>query len=1107
MSDLIRKILGFSLIISVVLSSYLTFVNIVNAFKPYGIIQSFEVRSERQGKAVHSFVIGDTLIVEANSEVASGYELQIYFNGSVIFENSGQFSGSSSLVRVPIITSKFSAGKSYVLVFNALVHNYPIFGAFFSDSVSAVFEVVGIETCLVLEGQYDGLLHSLYLTANLTDVDGYPVSGEQVDFYWQFSRKRRATTGWRLLGSAFTDENGSAVLALAFNVPDGCYPLRAVHEPHAGFGGCEKFGSFEVSPFLRSSFWQGLEEQLSGGGYVFSGNGTVHVIAEASFPAVLPVNVTVTYSSDVLLDPAAPCRAAVIYCDYVNGTGVVGVASLNYSGYVGGYHCYSAVASWSPNVTGSHVLFAGIVVGGPTELYNAIVKGTDLLAVGERSVFVLPCPSRLRLSFPEVLYEGVLPVTAAFVRPELYNASDNGWFSTYSLAERYSSGYEEYVYDEPVANINVSLYANATLVGSGVTDEDGLAKVSFVVNVSAGSFVLSGHSYDPLSLYDVSSDWRSVLLSKINVREVVDGGDSSWHFAYSVSKSAEKAGEVYVDAANSIIVNASVLGKPVCGAPVSVLAGAPVKRSCTNSSGWVQVPYGASLMRVVCTYDVSSSSSGALADVDGNGVVNMMDIYMVAKVFGNDTHCNVLVWRADIDLNGIVNMLDLYLCTLGYGKKIAYGGLVDFSVVNATMIAGGVYEYSFDRSGCVAFPSGMLWAKLHVGGVAVGAVVEFFANPFHKICETNNAGECRADWIPYVVGKVSVLVWLPSSFTVFVEEASNVSMVNGITCLVGDLVVVKRPIQVSVNFVPEHPTLDDIVTVYISCFDSARGKPAVGLTVDFWVFGWRVSDGQQIGIWCYWGYANGSGVAWFSFVPRTYYEGFGLFPYFHVGGYCWPTSSTLAAEEYVSVDTRYVTKLELQGPEAVQVPTNYVQEFGVRLVRADTGEPVVGRPILLYMNGTFDGGCLTDGYGMVRFNLTIYLSGVYFLTAVFSWGEGYVDVVYQYCDNVTFVISAAVEPVFMLFEVMPKDFKPGATVTLKATLYNATLPNQTLQGFEVWFCKVNQSGHVVVLGARVTGGDGVASFAFAYPASGEACAFYAYVSSAQKIISSPVTLT
>ncbi|MEM4703551.1 MAG: hypothetical protein QXJ02_00555 [Candidatus Bathyarchaeia archaeon] len=37
--------------------------------------------------------------------------------------------------------------------------------------------------------------------------------------------------------------------------------------------------------------------------------------------------------------------------------------------------------------------------------------------------------------------------------------------------------------------------------------------------------------------------------------------------------------------------------------------------------------------------------------------------------------------------------------------------------------------------------------------------------------------------------------------------------------------------------------------------------------------------------------------------------------------------------------------------------------------------------------------------------------------------------------------------------------------------------------------------------------DGVASFAFAYPASGEACAFYAYVSSAQKIISSPVTLT
>jgi hypothetical protein len=57
-----------------------------------------------------------------------------------------------------------------------------------------------------------------------------------------------------------------------------------------------------------------------------------------------------------------------------------------------------------------------------------------------------------------------------------------------------------------------------------------------------------------------------------------------------------------------------------------------------------------------------------LGDVDGNGVVNMLDLYLVSRNFG--LREGDLGWNPDLDLNldRLVNMVDMYLTAANFGK-------------------------------------------------------------------------------------------------------------------------------------------------------------------------------------------------------------------------------------------------------------------------------------------------------------------------------------------------------------------------------------------------------------------------------------------------------
>jgi hypothetical protein len=48
MDDLSRKVVGLALVLTVLVSGYLTVVQIVNGFKPDGFLESFDVKSLRK---------------------------------------------------------------------------------------------------------------------------------------------------------------------------------------------------------------------------------------------------------------------------------------------------------------------------------------------------------------------------------------------------------------------------------------------------------------------------------------------------------------------------------------------------------------------------------------------------------------------------------------------------------------------------------------------------------------------------------------------------------------------------------------------------------------------------------------------------------------------------------------------------------------------------------------------------------------------------------------------------------------------------------------------------------------------------------------------------
>ena len=225
----------------------MTIVQIVDAFNDGSLIKSFTLRSLRESGLSNEFKIGDTLIVVAEAEPASAYTLQIYLNSSMVFEEDGTFNGSVLDIRIPLVPPTFHAGSLYTVAFHAYAYNQPILGASSTDVATSYFTMVGVETKLKLEASYDHVFHSLYLHVNLTDVDGYPVANETVDFYMRRKNGRpRPTDGWVPIGSSQTNGSGIGLLTLAFNVFGGNYSIRACHKDNGDFGESENITDITV---------------------------------------------------------------------------------------------------------------------------------------------------------------------------------------------------------------------------------------------------------------------------------------------------------------------------------------------------------------------------------------------------------------------------------------------------------------------------------------------------------------------------------------------------------------------------------------------------------------------------------------------------------------------------------------------------------------------------------------------------------------------------------------------------------------------------------------------------------------------------------------------
>jgi len=321
--------------------------------------------------------------------------------------------------------------------------------------------------------------------------------------------------------------------------------------------------------------------------------------------------------------------------------------------------------------------------------------------------------------------------------------------------------------------------------------------------------------------------------------------------------------------------------------------------------------------------------------------------------------------------------------------------------------------------------------------------------------------------------------------------------------LVDYYVVEKRHIDLSVDYVPEEPTLDDEVTVIANVFDLGLGEPADGLKVEFCVYSMQEDD------WLYMGYSytNSSGVATFTWIPRDYLEETGGLAYFVLSVRVVETACTKMAEEVpVSVDTRYLTRLEfLMGGDVTDVAVGEECHLFVELVRADDGSPVDGVLVNLYIDGVKTSWAVTGATGIPGvaewWPWVVEEEGVYHYTARFEdW-----NVLYQPSDEARLVVVAEVVPLYILFVVQPRDFKPGTSLTLTAQV-NDSRSGEPLSGSTVRFYAVDEGGGKARIddGSIETNENGVATLTWTYVLG--PYAFVAEVAAGQSMISSPVML-
>jgi 5-hydroxyisourate hydrolase-like protein (transthyretin family) len=1102
-------VFGFVLLLFLVFSSYWSFVQVVNAIACKDLVESLVLLSNRNGLVeCKEFQISDVLVVSARVRHGNVYFLSFYNQGSLILSTSGMINGCEVEVRVPLYPPKFKANQNYVALFEVQDNDYILPGIFISSKPEkALFSISSTSANLSLESTYDQTTHELRLNATILNDLKQPIANRTINFYLQFNGRQRLTNGWLPIGSANSDSNGTATLSLALNAPPENYLVKATHKGDEDFGECESRVIPETSSALADETFNATQPKTC---FMSSGGGNVTIEVSSYSPyAVLPMNSTARYINSTPLGPGL--KVMLFYCDFTNQTGFLGLSVLSLVSESPLY-IYEGSLVWSPSVVGFHKLIAGVVVGTITDIMKAMKNGTGIIAFGEANLDIQHCPSSMILHFPEAIYENILSVTVSFAKPRLYEEVDNDLFAAYTIAPKLVYNNLSYVIDEPVESIPVKLEVNGTQAATNLTNSDGVASLPLLLNFSDSHVTLSikGVVSGPSLIYEGSTVEHVATFTRVSIRDVSIGGSSLFMFNCSVATHAQRE-KIYVGTENSVEVEARLFDTPLWDAPVSVLIGKPIRRNCTSALGYASIPVGSELLHVSRLYDIHLTTAYAAADITGlegvpDGKVDLRDVSTVASAFGTFPGDAKWDWRADINFDLKVDIRDVSLCASNFGKKVNYSGIVDYSVVKAYFYTlNGLLEAYLDRWGCVYIPTGAYGLMLTFDDLPIGGVVEFFRSAFHQECHTSNVGLGRVGWIPTEIGFLNfsktgfglppyfMLVRMPSRFQVSVAMWSNVTNVKAMVSLVSFLEVVKRPLDLSVEYTPSNPTLDDEVTMIANVFDIGLEVPAEGLKVEFYIYDWTN--------WVFMGdsYTNSSGVATFVWKPRDYLEQCHFADFVLLVRVNESICMEMAEVEGVHVDARLPTKLEFLGSEVMKVFVGSKYTLSFKL--SSNGDPVSGRWIDLYINNNHS-NFQTQSNGMASAEWVPQQADTYIFKARFcSW-----DPIYKPSNEVKFIRIAEVVPMSILLDVQPKEFKPGTELTLTAKVLNAT-SNDPLQGVTVTFYAVDVGGSKAWIGEDVTNIEGVAELNHIYHEAWGAHAFTVGVASGQHIITSPIMLT
>ncbi|RLC79248.1 MAG: hypothetical protein DRJ03_23830 [Chloroflexi bacterium] len=638
------------------------------------------------------------------------------------------------------------------------------------------------------------------------------------------------------------------------------------------------------------------------------------------------------------------------------------------------------------------------------------------------------------------------------------------------------------------------MYVNDVLISTNLTNKDGLAFFNLSTELVVGQVrvcvsensLYAGESDDQLNIYNVKV-YNDPLAA-----------DESFHFNFTVNGLFNNA-TVYVGAKNRFEVEVNLFSLPINDVPVTFVAANYAAKIKVNEGVWVINFSGLDLIRVY---------HAAPVDMNGDGTVDIMDVVYVTSRYGAREGDALYDPNSDLNGNKEIDICDVVAVTAQYGKDFPIEPTNDALLIFA-LEDNSFVEVPVDSQGCVFIPADAWAVTVNYTGERLwmreGFVFEFYDVELNQTVLTSNLGRALQGWTPRFSERYLLQIKLPEFFEVLAVNEPTSTEIYACLNLVTYVDVEKRPLDVTLEYSPLNASLDTEIVVAVRVYDSVLAKPSDRQLVGFALYGLNVETLEEVWIELGYFFTNSSGVATCSFVPREYYEDYGLFPWFWIVAASLETLETAYAEDYVLLDTRYPTRLEFLGGEVISARVNQVLELGCRLVRADNGEPVVGRPVHLYINETYYGAGYTDAEGYMWFEVTIYEQSIYFFRLQFYWPDAW-DILYQNSNNVTFTIIAQVQPVFIELTVEPVEFEPGTTLTFRAKILNAS-SNGPLEGFEVFFYWLADDGSSGLIGTDVTDAEGVAIIHWTYPDDGKAYVFYAYVSEAQKLATNPVQLT